>query len=155
MADVMADRYPPMMTQPQRGALTDWAMKETIMSLYKTRDLGESSAGKSSAGWVFTNQGGAISWQSKIQASVTALSSTEAEYVAATSAAHEGTWLRKLQLCATGVSPPTLTINGDNQAAPSAWNQEKLPLLSSCLRHMETRFHFLKEQSKKKGIPLN
>eukprot|EP00798_Chlamydomonas_sp_ICE-L_P009075 gene9075-biopygen8963 len=50
---------------------------------------------KSTTGWVFSNQGGAISWQSKIQASTTALSSTEAEYVAATSAAQEAMWLRK------------------------------------------------------------
>ena len=61
-------------------------------------------------------------------------------------------WLRKLQHCATGIMHPALTINGDNQAALSAWNQEKL---SSHLRHMETRLHFLKEQSKKQGIKLN
>ena len=48
--------------------------------------------------------------------------------------------------------PPALTINGDNQAALSAWNQEKL---SSRLKHMETRFHFLKEHSKKEGMKLN
>eukprot|EP00798_Chlamydomonas_sp_ICE-L_P022222 gene22222-biopygen30912 len=89
--------------------------------------------------------------QSKIQASTTALSSTEAEYVATASADQEAMWLRKLQHCATRVQPPTLTIHIDNQAALSAWNQEKL---SSRLRHMETRFHFLKEQSKKEGIRL-
>eukprot|EP00798_Chlamydomonas_sp_ICE-L_P029062 gene29062-biopygen32929 len=107
---------------------------------------------KSTTGWVFLNQGGAIAWASKIQSSATALSSTEAEYMAASSAAQEAMWLRKLQFCATGIQPPALTINGDNQAALSAWNQEKL---STRLRHMETRFHFLKEESKKQGIRLN
>eukprot|EP00798_Chlamydomonas_sp_ICE-L_P022874 gene22874-biopygen31504 len=107
---------------------------------------------KSTTCWVFLNQGGAIAWASKIQSSVTALSSTEAEYMAASSAAQEAMWLRKLQVCATGVQPPALTITGDNQAALSAWNQEKL---STRLRHMETRFHFLKEESKKQGIRLN
>eukprot|EP00798_Chlamydomonas_sp_ICE-L_P010639 gene10639-biopygen8205 len=107
---------------------------------------------KSTTGWVFLNQGGAIAWASKIQFSATALSSTEAEYMAASSAAQEAMWLRKLQFCATGIIPPALTINGDNQAALSAWNQEKL---STRLRHMETRYHFLKEESKKQGIRLN
>ena len=107
---------------------------------------------KSTTGFVFLNQGGAISWASKIQASATALSTTEAEFMAATSAAQEGMWLRKLQHSVTGTVPPDLTINGDNQAALSAWNQEKL---FSRLKHMETRFYFLKEQSKKEGIKLN
>eukprot|EP00798_Chlamydomonas_sp_ICE-L_P012788 gene12788-biopygen10693 len=107
---------------------------------------------KSTTGWVFLNQGGAIAWASKIQSSATALSSTEAAYMAASSAAQEAMWLRKLQFCATGIQPPALTINRDNQAALSAWNQEKM---STRLRHKDTRFHFLKEESKKQSIRLN
>eukprot|EP00798_Chlamydomonas_sp_ICE-L_P028962 gene28962-biopygen32837 len=106
---------------------------------------------KSTTGWVFLNQGGAIAWSSKIQSSATALSSTEAEYMAASSAAQEAMWLRKLQFCATGIQPPPLTINGDNQAALNAWNQEKM---STRLRYMDTRFHFLKEEYKRKLIRL-
>eukprot|EP00798_Chlamydomonas_sp_ICE-L_P017849 gene17849-biopygen26817 len=107
---------------------------------------------KSTTGWVFLNQGGAIAWSSKIQSSATALSSTEAEYMAASSAAQEAMWLRKLQFCATGIQPPTLTINGDNQAALNAWNQEKM---STRLRHKDTRFHFLKEETKRQNIRLH
>eukprot|EP00798_Chlamydomonas_sp_ICE-L_P010061 gene10061-biopygen7245 len=107
---------------------------------------------KSTTGWVFLNQGGAVAWASKIQSSATALSSTEAEDMAASSGAQKAMWLRKLQFCATGIQRPALTINGDNQAALSAWNQEKL---STRLRHIDTRFHFLKEEFKKQGIRLN
>ena len=46
-------------------------------------------------GYVFTLNGGAISWSSKKQ-SVVALSSTEAEYIGITHAAKEATWIRHL-----------------------------------------------------------
>ena len=47
------------------------------------------------SGYVFMVDGGAISWSSKKQELVT-LSMTEAEYVAATHAAKEAVWLRRL-----------------------------------------------------------
>jgi hypothetical protein len=47
---------------------------------------------KSTSSFVFMLRGGAISWGSKKQTSV-ALSSTEAEYVAAAYAAKEAIWL--------------------------------------------------------------
>lgn len=50
---------------------------------------------KSTSGYVFQLGTKAISWSSKKQATV-ALSSTEAEYVAATSAACEAVWLRRI-----------------------------------------------------------
>ena len=46
-------------------------------------------------GFVFLVDGGAVSWSSKKQELVT-LSTTEAEYVAATHAAKEAVWLRRL-----------------------------------------------------------
>ena len=106
---------------------------------------------KSTTGWVFINNGGAISWRSKLQGSATALSSTEAEFVSATSAAQEALWLDKLR-CQAGFPHLPVSISGDNQAALNAWNQEKL---SSRLRHMETRFFFLKEAAQKGGIQLS
>jgi hypothetical protein len=44
---------------------------------------------------VFVMAGGAISWESKLQTTV-ATSSTEAEYMAASDAAKEAVWLRRL-----------------------------------------------------------
>ena len=106
---------------------------------------------KSTTGYVFLNQGGAIQWQSKLQQSSTALSSTEAEYVAASQAAQEALWLLKLKLSAGETGSP-ITIHGDNQACLNAWNQDKL---STRLRHLETRYFFLKEEAKKGGIVLS
>ena len=47
------------------------------------------------SGYVFMIDGGAMSWSSKKQELVT-LSTTEAEYVAATHTAKEAVWLRRL-----------------------------------------------------------
>src|SRR5271167_4009163 len=49
---------------------------------------------RSTSGYVFTMFGGAISWMSKRQP-VVALSTTEAEYMAATHACKESIWLRR------------------------------------------------------------
>eukprot|EP00798_Chlamydomonas_sp_ICE-L_P023251 gene23251-biopygen31824 len=163
MAASGSDRFPiplkpeaslpyPETGQPETGLpLAQIVGPLNYLAINTRPDIAQAVNRKSITGWVFSNQGGAISWQSKIQASTTELSRTEAEYVAATSAAQEAMWLRKLQHCATGVQPPGITICGDNQAALSAWNQEKL---SSRMRHMETRYHFLMEQAKVVGIKL-
>ena len=50
---------------------------------------------KSTSGYVFMASGGAITWRSKKQTTVT-LSSTEAEYIALAEAAREASWLRNL-----------------------------------------------------------
>ncbi|CAN0917931.1 Retrovirus-related Pol polyprotein from transposon TNT 1-94, partial [Linum grandiflorum] len=49
---------------------------------------GDFDSRKSTSGYVFTFSGGAISWQSKLQKCV-ALSTTEAEYIAAVEAGKE------------------------------------------------------------------
>ena len=49
---------------------------------------------RSISGFVFTLNGGAVSWKSSKQ-STTADSTTEAEYIAASEAAKEGVWIRK------------------------------------------------------------
>ena len=48
---------------------------------------------KSTTGWIFTMNGGPVSWASKRQ-SVVAQSSCEAEYYALNSAAREAAWIR-------------------------------------------------------------
>ena len=55
---------------------------------------GDKDNRRSTTGYVFTIGGTAISWVSKIQ-SVVALSTTEAEYVAATEASKEMIWLQR------------------------------------------------------------
>ena len=68
------------------------------------------------SGYVFMVDGGAVSWSSKKQELVT-LSTTEAEYVAATHAAKEAVWLRRLLGDILTPSQAPTTLFGDNQSA--------------------------------------
>jgi len=64
---------------------------------------------RSTTSYLFMSQGGAISWNSKKQPTV-ALSTTEAEYMALTSASQEALWLRRLMRevpCSQRRSNPT------------------------------------------------
>jgi len=64
-------------------------------------------------GFIFTLNGGPISWASKRQSTV-ATSTAEAEYVAAAMATKEALWLRKL-LLALGVDGGAVPMEEDNQ----------------------------------------
>ena len=58
---------------------------------------GDIDSRKSTSGYVFTLNGGAICWRS-IKQTCVADSTTEAEYVAASEAAKEAVWLKKFIL---------------------------------------------------------
>jgi hypothetical protein len=69
---------------------------EYIVIGYVDSDFaGDLEKRKSTTGYVFTITGRVISWVSKLQ-TVIALSTTEAEYMVATQACKEATWMRKL-----------------------------------------------------------
>ena len=57
--------------------------------------VGDLDQRRSTSGYVFSLFGGTVSWMSKRQ-SVVALSTTEAEYMAATHASKEAVWLQRL-----------------------------------------------------------
>jgi hypothetical protein len=73
---------------------------------------------KTLTGYAFMINGSAVSWNSKQQGIVLALSTTESEYVASTEArAKEALWLRSmLAQLFTPLDTPT-TLFGDNQSA--------------------------------------
>lgn len=75
---------------------------------------------KSCTGYVFLRSGGAISWNSKRQPTV-ALSTTEAEYMALSSATQESMWLKQFEDEIFG-SDKTMNIFCDSQSAISLAN---------------------------------
>jgi hypothetical protein len=97
---------------------------------------------RSVTGYIFRLGGGAISWSSKKQATV-AVSSTEAEYMAMSSAAREAIWLRSL-LGALGFAQdgPTV-IHGDNQGCISL---ARHPTSHQRTKHIAIHYHFTRER---------
>ncbi|KAJ9566645.1 hypothetical protein OSB04_002611 [Centaurea solstitialis] len=98
---------------------------------------------RSQSGYVFTLNGGAISWKSSKQDTI-ADSTTEAEYIAASDAAKEAVWLRNflsdLRVVAS-VSRP-IDIFYDNSGAVA---QAKEPIEHHKSRHMLRKYHLIRE----------
>ena len=69
---------------------------------------------KSTTGWIFMYNGGAISWRSS-QQSITALSTSEAEYMALSDAAKEARSLLKLNVSLDNNSPNNIKLFEDNR----------------------------------------
>ena len=90
---------------------------------------------------VFTLGGSAICWQSQKQ-KVIALSSCEAEYIAATTAACQGVWLRRMLGELLGQAGGTATLYVDNKSAIQLC---KNPVFHDRSKHIETHFHFIRE----------
>ena len=98
---------------------------------------------KSISGFVFICNGGAVSWKSSKQ-SITADSTTEAEYIAASDAAKEAVWIKKF-ITELGVVPSTespVPLYCDNNGAIAL---VKEPRSHQKSKHIERRFHIIKE----------
>ena len=98
---------------------------------------------KSQSGFVFTLNGGAVSWKSSKQETV-ADSTTEAEYIAASEAAKEGVWIRNF-LIELGVFPNAsspLNLYCDNNGAIA---QAKEPRNHQKNKHVMRRFHLIRD----------
>jgi hypothetical protein len=108
---------------------------------------------RSTTGYVFMLGEGSISWTSKRQPTV-ALSSCEAEYMAETQAAKEAIWLRRL-LMELGYTTPdvqTVRIYADNQGAIAL---AKNPEYHARTKHIDTQWHFVREQAELGTIRLD
>lgn len=106
---------------------------------------------KSTNGYVFKCCNGFVSWCSKKQ-NIVALSSCEAEYVATSFGACQASWLATLlqELNLMGSKPMKLRI--DNKSAISL---VKNPVAHGRSKHIETRFHFLRDQVSKGKLELD
>jgi hypothetical protein len=118
--------------------------------VYKRGDLigfcdadyaGDVNTRRSTSGWVFIFGGAAFSWSSKIQPTV-AVSTAEAEYMAAAYAIKEALWLRKLFAEFRMVIYGAVTINCDNQAALCFLRD---PIVSPKAKHIAVNFYFARE----------
>ncbi|CAL5340443.1 unnamed protein product [Camellia sinensis] len=99
---------------------------------------------------VFTLGSGVITWSSKKQATV-ALSSSEAEYVAATSAACQAIWLRRMLAELQQRQEGATEIFCDNKATIF---MTKNPAFHSRTKHIDMRLHFIRDLVAKEEVTL-
>ena len=104
---------------------------------------------RSTTGYIFTLCGGAISWMSHLQKCV-ALSTTKAEYVAATEACKEAIWLIRL-VEDLGLGDGIPILHNDSQ---SAIMLAKNPIFHAKTKHIEVKYHFLCQVLEDKHLEL-
>ena len=97
---------------------------------------------RSTTAYVVQANGTATAWQSKLQPTVAA-STTEAEYMAAASAAREMLWQRKLMSDFGVLGDRATILLGDNQGAQALIRN---PLHSQQSKHIDVLYHFVRER---------
>ena len=99
---------------------------------------GDADDQRSTSGNLFMMARGAISWVSKKQAT----STSEAEYVAPSSATQEAVWLRRL-LADLGAVPadPTVLMEDNQSAIAIAQN----PVAHARMKHIDIQYHYVRE----------
>ena len=106
---------------------------------------------RSCTGYVFKMSNGPISWSSKCQPTV-ALSSTEAEYMALSSAVQESIWLRNFgQELDPGMQNKSVLIQSDNQSAIALATSDGFRARS---KHIDVRHHYIREKIEDNIIQL-
>ena len=111
---------------------------------------GDLDGRKSTSGLVFTLGGTAVSWQSSLQ-DVTALSTTEAEFMAITEAFKEAKWLKGLvsELCPKLSS---VKVHCDSQSAIHlAKNQNSFHRRT---KHIDVKYNFIRDEIEMKRVGL-
>ena len=111
---------------------------------------GDIDTRKSTTDIVFFLGGNIITWQSSKQ-KVVALSSCEAEYIAAATAACQGVWLTRLVTDVAGVEPGAPELKVDNQSAIAL---SKNPVHHDRSKHIDTKFHYIRECTEGNRIVL-
>lgn len=91
-----------------------------------------------------------MSWSSRKQ-NVVALSSCEAEYIFGCHAACQGVWLKELMKELGVVEDSPVLLKMDNT---SAMNLAKNPVSHGRSKHIEVRYHFLRDMVTKGKIEL-
>jgi len=110
-------------------------------------DLGDR---KSTSGYVFLLSSGTISWLSNKQL-VVSLSTTEAEFIDAALCACQTVWLKRV-LEKLGLNQDKTTIIHCDSS--SAINLSKNPVMHGRSKHIDVRFHFLRELTKAGTVEL-
>ena len=120
------------------------------LNIYCDVDWASDLDQKSISSYVITIAGGTVAWSSKKQTTV-ALSTPEAEYIAAAHITKQVLWYRTLliELNFPPTTPPTIFL--DNQLAISITHH---PEFHACTKHIDIAIHFLCDHVKKGTLDL-
>lgn len=111
---------------------------------------GDTETRKSTSGYIFTFNNGTISWCSRKQKCIS-LSTTEAEYVAASTAVKELVWLERLFKELLNDKLDVVRFFMDNQ---SAIRLVKNPEFHEKSKHIDIRYHFIRSKFEEKLFTL-
>lgn len=117
---------------------------------YVDADWAGSSDRKSTSGYVLKINGGSVVWASKRQSTV-ALSTTEAEYIAASAAVQEIIWCRSLLMELNYPCKDPTILFEDNKGCISVSENTKNHGRS---KHYDIKYHFVREKVANKEVKL-
>ena len=124
--------------------------KGTCVEGYTDADYaGDMDKRRSTSGYVFMFTGGAVSWRSRLQ-DCTSMSTTEAEYIAASEACKEAIWLARL-VRDLGITVEMPTLHCDSQ---SAIMLAKNPVFHAKTKHIDVKYHFIRDMLEDKLMEL-
>ena len=126
--------------------------EDTVLVGYSDADwAGDQDDRHSTTGNLFVMSGSPVSWLSKKQPMVS-LSTSEAEYVALSSATQEAVWLRRLfDDLQANLKEPTVVME-DNQGAIA---MAKNPVSHHRTKHIDIRYHYVREAVQEGVINLH
>lgn len=137
----------------QYGILFPKCLNDSSMELMAYSDAdwcGDRQDRKSTSGYLFKFMNAPISWCAKKQP-VVALSTCESEYIAGCMAACQAIWLENiLKEMEIEVSRPIELLIDNKSAISLARN----PVLHGRSKHIEAKFHFLREQVNKGALQI-
>jgi len=111
---------------------------------------GDVNTRRSTTGYLFALADGAITWASKRQTTVS-LSTTESEYISASTAIKECIWLSRILTELGFRHEKAITLCVDNQ---SAIKLIKNPDYHNRTKHIDVRFHVIREKYEKREIDV-
>lgn len=108
---------------------------------YADSDFAADKSRKSTMGYIFLLAGGAVTWSSKMQRSVST-STAEAEYHALAYAGKEAVWIRNFLRQLGLAQEESTTIYGDNQSALALVEN---PEFHTRTKHIDVSAHYIRE----------
>ena len=149
--DALTRVYRYLISTPNLGIEYRRNRNDRIQGYVDTDHAGCLDTRRSTTGWIFILAGGPVSWSAKRQSTV-ADSTCEAEYVACSESVKEAIWLKGF-INDLGVMKPIVSvpIHIDNT---SAMKLAKNPEMHQRIKHINIKYHFIREKVEDKTIVL-